>query len=339
MRGLAVLLCVACGTSSPGKGSGGTCTRPYFKSDAPWNQPITSAPKSGESDTVIAHLQSTGWGLGHMQIDFSINVICEDDAASEERTFTETGDWYDPDCDPGPVPVPPGGHVEGETGYSCTQDGDCHLIVVDPKAGMDWEQWRVDITGGTFNGGCLAVWNMAKTVPPEGRGERCTSADAGGFPMAALLFDADEVASDSIHHAIRFILPNDRIRQHIYVHPATHATDSSGGSDSPPYGARLRLDPNFDMTRLPNKYAVAVAHAMQTYGMILSDGGNVALTAENDEHSTAKWDFDTSDRTMATGLGPRDLDQIQPSDFVMVEGGTEYDVSADPGCVRSTNYP
>ena len=32
---------------------------------------------------------------------------------------------------------------------------------------------------------------------------------------------ADEVASGSVDHALRFILPNDRIRAEVYVHPAS----------------------------------------------------------------------------------------------------------------------
>jgi serine/threonine-protein kinase len=44
------------------------------------------------------------------------------------------------------------------------------------------------------------------------------------------------VAAGAIHHAIRFILPNNRIQHHVYVHPATHSTGpTSGGPDAPPY--------------------------------------------------------------------------------------------------------
>ena len=95
--------------------------------------------------------------------------------------------------------------------------------------------WRADIRGGTatgtpFNGGCLAVWDLTRdywqpaTPPaPFARGDQCTSADAAGYPIAALLFSADDVAAGSLNHAIRFILPNDRIRKGAFVHPATHS--------------------------------------------------------------------------------------------------------------------
>jgi len=315
----------------------GACARPLFPADAPWNQEITGAAVDAESAAVIAHLDAVGWGLGRMQIDFSFHVQCATGAPM--RTFTPTDDFYDGECDVAPVPVPVGGHLEGESGYACASDGDCHLIVIDPGTQRLYEQWRVNIVGDVYEGGCLAVWDLSRTPPASNRGERCTSADAAGLPIAALLFDADEVAADDIRHAIRFILPNDRIRAAIYVHPATHGTGggsgrgASGGADSPPYGARLRLRGDYPLASLPNDYARAVARAMQRYGIVLSDGGNVALTAEDDENTTAKWDFDTDVRADATGLGPRDLDMIQPSDFAMIEGGMRYNWRDAPGCV------
>lgn len=304
-----------------------TCQRPLFPADAPWNQRADAMGVDGQSDAIIAALQAHGWGAGHMQIDYSIHVMCDADGSAPRMSFAQTGDFYSPDCDSAPVPIPPGGHLEGETGYDCTNDGDCHLIVIAPTEHRLYEQWRADFTGGTYNGGCLAIWDTSVAPPPSGRGDGCTSADAGGFPIAAMLFDADEVAAGHIDHAIRFILPNDIIDRNTFVHPGTHATSSSGAHGaSVPYGARLRLrDDRMSavMAALPNDAARVVAQAMHDYGIILSDGGNIALTAEDDERTTAKWDT-----VMGTGLAPRDLDTIEPSDFEMVDGGTRYDTSS-----------
>jgi serine/threonine-protein kinase len=278
-----------------------------------------------QSDAIIASLQAHGWGAGHMQIDTSIHVMCDADGSAPKMAFTPTDDFYSPDCDSAPVPIPKGGHIEGETGYDCTEDGDCHLIVVAPMESRLYEQWRVDFSSGSYMGGCLAIWDTSKTPPASGRGDGCTSADAGGFPMAALLFDADEVAAQHIDHAIRFILPNDIITKDTYVHPATHATSSSGGATAVPYGARLRIRGDriaAVLAALPNDAARVVAQAMHDYGIILSDGGNIALTSEDDENTTAKWET-----VLGTGLGARDLQTILPSDFEMVDGGMRYDTS------------
>ncbi len=221
------------------------------------------------------------------------------------------------------MPVPAGGALEGEDGYRCSSDGDCHLIVEDRQRMRLFEMWRADIAGDVFRGGCLAVWDMTRVYPPSGRGEQCTSADAAGFPIAPLLFGADEVAAGSIEHAIRFILPNARIRRGVYLHPATHAGAPSGPANAPPYGARLRLRSDYPVSSLPVG-AQVVARAMQRYGMLLADGGSIALTARSDRFTTAKW----------TGLlDTRDLSPLRPSDFEMVDGGTRIALTYD--CVRN----
>ncbi len=297
---------------------------PYFPPDAPWYTDISNAPVDPESSAVIAWLSSVGgWGGGAMQIDFTIEVL-EAGAAAPLRTFIPTEDFYEPDCDQAAVPVPLGGAIEGESGYECQSDGDCHLLVVHPATQKLYEMWRANIEGGTFYGGCLAVWDMAITYPENGRGEQCTSADAAGYPIAPLLFSADEVAAGSIDHAIRFILPNSRIRDNVYVHPSTHSTGpTSGPPAAPPYGARLRLRANYPLASLPNPGARVVARAMQKYGMLLADGGTIALTAQSDQFTTAKWQG---------LLGPHDLAALQVGDFVMVDGGERYTYTGD--CVR-----
>jgi serine/threonine-protein kinase len=63
---------------------------------------------------------------------------------------------------------------------------------------------------------------------------------------------------------------------------------------------------------------------MQRFGMFLSDAGNIALTAQSDQFTTAKWDG---------LLGPRDLDTLQVSDFEMLEAGERIPYTGD--CVRT----
>jgi hypothetical protein len=63
---------------------------------------------------------------------------------------------------------------------------------------------------------------------------------------------------------------------------------------------------------------------MQRYGMLLADGGNVALTAQSDRFTQAKW---------SGLLGPLDLRSLQPSDFEMVVAGPRIPLTLD--CVRN----
>jgi hypothetical protein len=307
-------------STSPGDPAAGA----YFPAAAVWYRDVSGAPLDPQSAAVIANLDRAGWGLGRMQIDFSLEVL-EAGPDTPTLAFTPTEDHFRPDCDLDPVPVPPGGALEGETGYECRSDGDCHLIVTDRQQRRLYEMWRAHIAGGVFRGGCLAVWDMSRVYSPTGRGEQCTSADAAGFPIAPLLFSADEVAAGRIDHAIRFILPNETIRAGEYVHPATHGTRATKGPrDAPPYGARLRLRADYPLASLPNEAARVVARAMQRYGMLLADAGRVALTAQSDRFTRAKW---------AGLLDPRDLQALQPRDFEMVDAGDRIPLTND--CVRN----
>ena len=298
---------------------------PQGRPDAFWRQDISAAPLDAQSAAVISWVaQNGGFGYGNFQIDFSIEVL-DADVSTPFVPFTTTSDWWYPDCDADPVPLPTGGALEGESGYACASDGDCHLIVYDGATQRLFEMWRANLVATTLYGGCLAIWDLGAHYGPYGRGHDCTSADAAGMPIAPLLFDADELAAGSIDHAIRFILPNARIQHSTYVSPASHATlTASGPSSAPPYGARLRLRADFPLDSLPNDGARVVARALQKYGMILADGGNIALTGENDQFTMEKY---------GSTLGAQDLRAIKVPDFEVVEYGPPKQYSSLPDCV------
>jgi len=297
---------------------------PTLPADSVWRKDVSSAPKAADSDDVIAWLDGEGgWGFGSMRIDFSIEVLHADGAAPF-TTFTPTGDFYTPDCDHVEVPVPPGGALEGETGYECTSGGDCHLLVVHDPTNTLYEMWRADITTEDFDGGCLAVWDLDLLYPPEGRGEQCTSADAAGFPIAPLLISPDEVAAGTIDHAIRFILPNSRMRDNVYVRPASHGGNPTGPETAVAYGSRLRLRADYPLETLSDD-AATIARAMQTYGIVLADGGNIALTAQNDTFTAAKW----ADLEIDT----HSLSSLSVTDFEIIDTGPTIPLTYE--CVRS----
>jgi len=307
------------GDSPPFSTNGG----PYFTQPMFWNRDVSAVAKAGYSDATIAALRAAGgWGNADtFQIDFSIDVLGASDA-TQMRTFTKTADFYSPDCDDTAMPVPTGGNVEGETGYACTGGGDCHLLVHQKDSGMLYEMWRANITSTTFYGGCLAVWNTRMVYGDTLRGDQCTSADAAGYPISPLLFTADEVASGTINHAIRFILPNNRVKRG-FVRPATHGTATTGGTNAPAYGVHFRLRADYPIESLPSEGAKVVARALQKYGMYHADGGNIALTAQSDRHTTAKW---------SGLLAPQDLAALNVEDFEVIDHGAMIALTLD--CVR-----
>jgi hypothetical protein len=321
VSGLAVVAAACGGGRNSPCGDGGHSA--YMADGAWFLADVSCVDAADDSDAVIHALRGAGgWGNGDtFQIDFAIDVL-HADGATPMMPFTPTDNWYDPDCDAGPMPVPVGGNVEDETGYACTHGGDCHLIVDDPGQHALYEMWKADLAGGTFDGGCLAVWSEDRVYGPKGRGDQCTSADAAGFPIAPLLFSADEVAAGHIDHAIRFTLPNDRVRRG-YTRPATHGTQTTGDGSLPYYGVHLRLRADYPVDRLPSDGAQVVARALQTYGMYHADGGEIVLTAESDRHTQAKW---------SGLLDAHDLAALKVEDFEVIDHGAMIPLTLS--CVR-----
>ena len=296
----------------------------YFPAGAIWTKDISHAPLDPQSSTIIAWLAGAGgWGNNRMQVDFSLRVV-QANASTPQVPFRKGPHFYTVDSDmASTLPLPLGGGMEGQPGYQCPA-GDCHLIVADRDQGKLYEAYAANYADGVLSANFLAVWDLNSIYPPSGRGDQCTSADAAGFPIAPLLFNADELAAGSINHAIRFILPNPRIRAHVFVHPATHAGAPRGPVTAPPMGAHFRLKASYDLSQL-TPAAQVVARAMQKYGMFLSDGGNMALTAQNDADTKAKYtDMD---------FGPHDLQALKVTDFEVLEMGTPIRLTDD--CVRN----
>lgn len=324
-----------------------------------WHQDISAATLHPNSDGMIATLSGLGgFGLGRMQIDFSIHVVrAAPDAPTrlieQHSTFN---DYFLPDCEPlgTAMPVPADATIEGLTtlgDLDCDNtDNDCHLLVVQGPVLYEAFSAREAASGG-IEALCLAIWFLDAAYPPEGRGEHCTSADAAGFPMSPLLFNADEIAASlaadssgggDLGHAIRFILPNDRMANdpalggvggRLYVRPASHAGSPSGPIGSVPYGSRLRLRSDFPMANY-HPAARVILNTFMRYGMVLSDGGNVALTAESDLYTTAQWDDPNID------IGPRVFfDQIPGATPVTIDDFDIIDTGARIGetfnCVPS----
>jgi hypothetical protein len=318
----------ACGGCVCGGTTTTTLPGGLFEAANPWNEDVSTAPVSSESSSIIGALAAAGgWGNGNvLQIDFSIHLL-HATPTTPFSTFVESAGYYSPDCDDAfPFPLPSGGAIEGQSGYTCNVgNDDCHLLVVDEAQKRLYEMYHATVVNGTLRGQCGIVWDLTKSYPANLRGDQCTSADAAGFPISAMLFTADEVAAGEITHAIRFILPNERMRAGAYVHPATHAGGPSGGPDLPPYGVRFRLRADFPLASLPSDGARVVARAMQKYGMFLSDGGNIALTAASDAYTTHTWD--------EVGIDSHSLFGIAVTDMDVVELGPTVPLTYD--CVRN----
>jgi len=182
------------GTGGDGTGGGGTggstpgvcgaVQGQLFGSDYPWNQRIDAATTDTESDAIISYLAANHTASQRFRIDGVSDVagntygivILSADAGTRHEAFTPSANFFVPDCDPAPIPVPTVGAIEGETGYACEGGGDYHLIVVDESTCRLHEMWVADRTSASdFEGGCQAIWDLDAAYTETLRGDCCTS--------------------------------------------------------------------------------------------------------------------------------------------------------------------
>lgn len=324
---------------------------PRFPPAAVWNQDISLAPAHPQSGAMITSLATLGgFGFGRMQIDFGLQIVRAPVGAPTRLIVAIPGDvYYSPDCEPvgTAMPVPANAAIEAVDGLTCDNNNeDCHLLVV--QGDVLYEAYRATASGNNLQAQCLAVWKLDRVYPDSNRGEHCTSADAAGFPIAPLMFNADDVyaamqvTNGDLGHAIRFILPNPRmasalvagVRTKFYVRPGSHAGGPSGPEATVPYGSRLRLRSDFPVSSYPAA-AQVVLRTMQRYGIVLADGGNIALTAESDRYTAHTWS--------EVGLSSRVFDQAVPANPVRVQDFTVLDTGAriveTYDCVRNAEPP
>jgi hypothetical protein len=338
------VVCVGCSggtsktTSSPSAKSsaGSTGGGALFERAQPFGSHVGGSAVSERSDAIIQALNGMGgWGNGNaFQIDFSIPIFYADSSTPRVQVVgTEDYCFGGPDCDrvPARMPVPAGAYFEGSSNLTCDPSGntegqgDCHLLVAERDEHKLYEIYRGSQNGNAITAQSFFVWDLKKSYPETLRGDQCTSADAAGFPIAALMPTADEVASGTVNHPLRFILPNNRMKKGVYVRPATHAGGpESADPNAPPYGVRFRLKADFDESNYSASEKV-ILKALKTHGMLLSDGGEVPLTFADDRTNTAKW----SD----LGIKAESFSKIRADQFDVVELGPEVAVTYN--CVRN----
>jgi serine/threonine-protein kinase len=293
---------------------------------------LTLAQQNYSDHLINGLVARGGWGGStHIfQIDFSLDVF---DVSGSNTYSVNSSDpsWTDSDAVTS-VPAPPSGSsagFESSTGPAC-DGGDCHYMALDKTQRKLFEVYGANVSGSSLTNlstGTIAVWPFDKVWTDSLRGDVCTSADAAGLSIGSMLFSADEIHKGEINHAIRFILPNSRIANKTYVRPASHTTGGASWAPAPtndltgtpladptlepgiPYGTRLRLKASYDISGL-SASAQVVAKALKKYGMILADGGNIALTAQSDAHTSAKY--------ASLGFDSHSLSALHVTDFEVV---------------------
>ena len=233
-------------TTTLGSGTTTTTAGGLFEAANPWNVDVSGLPAAAASSTIIAALSAAGgWGNGAtaLQIDFSLHLL-HVDATTPFRTFAANPGYTTPDCDaPFPFPLPVGGAIEGQPGYSCNSGTqDCHLLVVDAATKRLYEMYQANLANGTLSATCALTWDS------PGRTRPVSAASSAPPPMRLGSRSAPAL------HCRRGRSRRDRARHPLHPAERPHAgrrlrapgvarRAPSGGPDLPPYGVRFRLRP------------------------------------------------------------------------------------------------
>ena len=295
---ICMLLAAALWVRQPSKATASIAGCPMFPADNVWNTPITTLPTDPRSRDYVTSIGTDAslkadfgaglWDGGPIGIPF---VVVDGDQPKVPITF-EYGD----ESDPGPYPIPPDAPIEGGT----DSDGDRHILVVESDSCFLYEMYAAyHERDGSWTAGSGAVFDLRSN---RLRPRTWTSADAAGLPILAGLVRYDEVAADTIRHAIRFTAPQ---TQDAWVWPARHAASDSADPRLPPMGQRFRLRADFDAGGMARPTQIIVK-ALQTYGMNLADNGSEwFMSGVPDE----RWDNDVL----------RELAEIRGADFEAID--------------------
>ena len=128
-------------------------------------------------------------------------------------------------------------------------------------------------TNDTWSAGTVVVndlFGWGATCP---LGEHCNGGRAAGFAALGGAVRPEEIAQGHIDHALVLATPYN-LAKYIAC-PATH-TDGIAPAPALPEGARIQLDPNYDVD-VQNwpRWVKIIAHALQTYGAYNGDYSDV----------------------------------------------------------------
>jgi hypothetical protein len=165
------------------------------------------------------------------------------------------------------VPIPPGAKP--------ALGADAQMTIWQPSSDKLWEFFRMRLE----TDGWHAAWGGAIAHVSRSAGYYTASswpgaragwgASATSLPLAAGLITIADLRAGAIDHALSIALPAPRAG--VYARPAERS-DGTGGPDTIPEGARLRLDPKLDLSSLDlPPLTRMIAEAAQRYGIVVRD--------------------------------------------------------------------
>jgi len=179
--------------------------------------------------------------------------------------------------------IPPGAAPEAGS--------DQHLVVINQDSGQELDMWLASNANGAWSAGSRYLTDAsasgwgAMCAP----GHHCGGAVASGFAAFGGVVRPEEIRQGHIDHALFITVP--LARAGVIACPATNTDGQSSAAGAIPEGARVQLDPGFNIDAQPwTRWEKVVAHALQTYGAYVGDtGGSLALFGQGNQNGGLLW--------------------------------------------------
>ncbi len=269
-----------------------------FPPDNPWNEDISSLPVHPNSAKMIASIGAAK-SLQY-NLDMSFILVPPDQQRVAVKLVS-----YPAESDEGPYPVPDDAPIEnwpldGRTlanAQTAHEQGDRHVLVVDPVNRMLYEFWQGRKTAEGWQASNEATFDLkTNTLRPEG----WTSSDAAGLPIFPAVIRFDECQRGLVQHAMRFTIRRSR---KAYVYPATHHASRLTDETLPRMGERFRLRQDFEVSGF-SPHIQAILKGLKRYGMFVADNGG-------------DWRLSVAPDSRIKGLD--ELRKLKGSDFEVVQ--------------------
>lgn len=269
-----------------------------FPADNPWNEDISKLPVHPVSEKMIA-------GIGAdkklaFNLDMGFVIVPPDQKKVPVKLVS-----YADESDPGPYPIPDEAPIEDwplnnrklEEHQRANEQGDRHVLVVDPVNRMLYEFYQGRKTDAGWQAACEATFDLkSNKLRPAG----WTSSDAAGLPIFPAVIRFDECERGMVEHAMRFTVRRSR---RAYVYPATHFASRLTDETLPRMGERFRLRQDFDIAGF-SPHVQAILKGLKKYGMYMADNGG-------------DWRLSVAPDSRIKGLN--ELGRVKGSDFEVVQ--------------------
>jgi hypothetical protein len=171
------------------------------------------------------------------------------------------------------VPLPPNARP--------ASGSDKQLVVWQPSTDTMWEFWVLEKRADGWHAGWGGKMRHVSQNPGYFTDPPRWGATATSLPLLGGLIRINELRAGRIDHALALAIPETRAEW--FTWPAQRTDGYTRGSTAIPEGARFRIDPRLDLSKLRmDPFVRTIAEAAQRYGIVVRDkAGAVTFYAED----------------------------------------------------------